>query len=216
MKLFWTPASPFVRKVMVTAIELGLDERIVIHPTYWPHEWGSRTIEFDPEFIAANPVGRIPALVTEEGIALVESNLICEYLQTRVSAPALRPPVGNPRWQDTRLLGIVDGALEAMIARRAEMLREEREQSSGFVAKQRDRIARCFDSLEQECDAFERGLTLAQITTGVACGYMDFRYPSDQWRISRSRLSDWYMRFAERPSMKRTIPSETPQRDKAR
>ena len=72
MKLFWTPASPFVRKVMVAAIELGLDGRIEIYPTYWPHEWGSRTIAFDPEFISANPVGRIPALITEEGVALVE------------------------------------------------------------------------------------------------------------------------------------------------
>jgi glutathione S-transferase len=216
MKLFWTPASPFVRKVMVVAIELGLDGRIEIHPTYWPHEWGSRTIAFDPEFISANPVGRIPALITEEGVALVESNLICEYLQARVSAPILQPPLVTSRWQSTRLHGIADGALEAMIARRAELLREQREQCSSFIAKQRDRIVRCFDCFEQECDALEGGLTLAQITAGIACGYMDFRYPSDQWRTNRPRLSGWYKRFAERPSMRRTAPSETPQRDEAR
>lgn len=215
MKLFWTPASPFVRKVMVVAIELGLDRRIEIYPTYWPHEWGSRTIAFDPAFISANPVGRIPALMTEEGVALVESDLICEYLQTQVSTPTLHPPVGASRWQSMRLLGIADGSLEAMIARRAELLREPVEQSSGFIAKQRDRIGRCFDCLEQECDALEGGLTLAQITAGIACGYMDFRYPSDQWRIARPRLGDWYKRFAERDSMKRTAPSETPQRSEA-
>jgi glutathione S-transferase len=213
MKLFWTPASPFVRKVMVVAIELELDGRIEIHPTYWPHEWGSRTIAFDPEFISANPVGRIPALITEEGVALVESNLICEYLQTRVSVPVLQSPVGTSRWQSTRLLGIADGALEAMIARRAELLREKSEQCSSFIAKQRDRIVRCFDRFEQEYDSLEGKLTLAQITVGIACGYMDFRYPADQWRTDRPRLSDWYKRFAERPSMQRTAPSETPQRE---
>src|ERR1017187_4136315 len=91
MKLFWTPASPFVRKVMVTAIELGLRDRIEIHPTYWPHEWGSRTIEFDAEFIGANPVGRIPALVTDGGIAIVESNWICQHLDSLTGTPRLLP-----------------------------------------------------------------------------------------------------------------------------
>jgi glutathione S-transferase len=215
MKLFWTPASPFVRKVMVAAIELGLRDRIELHPTYWPHEWGSRTIEFDAEFIAANPVGRIPTLVTDDGVALVESNGICDHLASLAGEPGLVPPSGLARQRCIRLLGIADGALEAMIARRAELLRDGKERSADFVAKQRDRIARCLDALEREIDALEGDLTLAQISAGIACSYMDFRYPGDGWRTGRPRLARWYEVLAARPSMMQTLPAETPQRSAA-
>lgn len=211
MKLFWTPASPFVRKVMVAAIELGLRDRIEIHPTYWPHEWADRTIAFEPEFIAANPVGRIPTLVTDDAVALIESNWICEHLQSLVEQPVLLPRCGGARWQCLRLLGIADGALEAMIARRAELLREDASRSMQFVGKQRDRIARCLDALEKEIGALEGELTLAQISAGVACSYMDFRYPADDWRKVRPALARWYEPFAARPSMQQTMPAETPQ-----
>jgi glutathione S-transferase len=215
MKLFWTPASPFVRKVMVAAIELGLRDRIEIHPTYWPHEWGSRTIEFDAEFIAANPLGRIPTLVTDDGIAIVESNGICDHLASLAGEPRLLPPSGLARRRCIRLLGIADGALEAMIARRAELLRDGKERSADFVAKQRDRIARCLDAIEREIDALDGDLTLAQISAGIACSYMDFRYPADRWRTGRPRLARWYEAFAARPSMMQTLPAETPQRSAA-
>jgi glutathione S-transferase len=210
MKLFWTPASPFVRKVMVTAIELGVRDRIDIHPTYWPHEWGTKTVDFDPAFVAANPIGRIPALVTDDGTALVESNLICDYLQSLAGRSLL--PTGPARWPALRLLGVADGALEAMIARRAESLRRGADRSDDFLGKQRDRIVRCLDSIEREFTGLDGELTLGQISTGIACGYMDFRYPEDGWRTGRPRLSAWYDAFARRPSMQQTVPSETPQR----
>src|SRR5687768_8094804 len=104
MKLFWTPASPFVRKVMVAAIELCLRDQIEIHPTYWPHEWGSRTIEFDRDFIAANPVGRMLTLITTDGIALVDSNWICDYLVSLAGGPRLVPQLGPAGWQCMRML----------------------------------------------------------------------------------------------------------------
>ena len=109
------------------------------------------------------------------------------------------------------MLGIADGALEAMIARRAEMLRKGKDQSADFISKQRDRIARCFDSLERELDALDGTLTLAQISAGIACSYMDFRYPDDRWRTERPRLAHWYEDFSARPAMVRTAPAETPQ-----
>ena len=211
MKLYWTPASPFVRKVMVTAIELGVAPQIEVVPTFWPHEWGTRTITFEAEFIAANPIGRIPALVTNEGIAIAESNWICDYFQSLVEGPRLIPEAGRERWQCIRLIGIADGALEAMIARRAELLRPPAEQSADFVIKQRERIARCLDTLEREFDWLEGTFTLAQIGAAVACGYMEFRYREDQWRTCRPRLAAWYDVFAKRPSMLETIPAETPQ-----
>ena len=211
MKLYWTPASPFVRKVMVVAIELGLEQRIEISPTYWPHTWGFQTIEFEPDFVAANPVGRIPTLVTDDGVALVESNLICDHLQSLNEANALLPKSGTARWQALRILGIADGALEAMIARRAELLRNGKDQSDDFIAKQQDRIARSLDRIENEFSLLEGPLSLSQITTGIACSYMDFRYPADDWRKDRRQLAAWFREFSKRPSMKQTEPEETPQ-----
>src|SRR5690606_32823875 len=117
-----------------------------------------------------NPVGRIPALITREGIALADSNWICHYLDTIVAGRSLLPGRGEARWHCIRLTAIADGALEAMIARRAELLRNVAEQSADFLAKQRDRIARCLDTLENEIEHLAGEPTLAQICAGVACG----------------------------------------------
>lgn len=214
MKLFWTPASPFVRKVMVSAIEIGVVDRIEIHPTYWPHEWATHTVDFDPAFVAANPVGRIPALITDDGVALAESNWICTYLDSLLDRPRLFPFTGKAHWEMLRLLAIADGALEAMILRRAETLRHPPERSNDFIGKQRDRIARCFDQIEQAVPAFETSpVNLMHIAAGIACSYMDFRYADDGWRNGRPQLARWSESFAQRPSMMKTAPGETPQRD---
>lgn len=98
-----------------------------------------------------------------------------------------------------------------MIARRAELLRASTEQSPDFLVKQRDRIGRCLDTLERELDVLGGPLTLAQIGAAIACSYMEFRYPGDNWREGRPQLAAWYDQFATRPSMQKTIPAETPQ-----
>ena len=214
MKLFWTPASPFVRKVMVAAIELGLDGQIEIHPTYWPHEWATQTVAFDPDFIAANPIGRIPTLITEDGVALAESNWICGYLDSLLDTPRLFPLSGKAHWQMIRILAIADGAIESMILRRAETLRHPPERSDNFIGKQRERTARCLDELEKAVSSFRNAaVDMRHIATGVACGFMDFRYGPDEWRKSRPQLSHWYEAFSQRLSMTRTQPGETPQVD---
>lgn len=212
MKLFWTPASPFVRKVMVAAIEIGLDDQIDIHPTYWPHEWATRTVAFDPDFIAANPIGRIPALITDDGVALAESNWICTYLDSRLDKPRLFPFSGKTHWEMLRVMAIADGAIEAMILRRAETLRHPAERSDAFIGKQQDRIARCLDQLETAVPMLhDSAPDMRHISTAVACGFMDFRYGRDDWRKGRPQLTGWYESFAQRPSMTRTTPGETPQ-----
>jgi glutathione S-transferase len=214
VKLFWTPASPFVRKVMVAAIETGLDNRIEIHPTYWPHDWATHTVDFDPAFVAANPIGRIPALITEDGVALAESNWICTYLDSLLDRPQLFPFSGKAHWEMLRLLAIADGAIEAMILRRAETLRHPPERSDDFIAKQRDRIARCLDQIEIAMPLFaDAAPDMRHIAAAIACSYMDFRYTQDDWRKGRAHLARWYKDFSQRPSMMRTVPGETPQRD---
>lgn len=209
MKLFWTPASPFVRKVMVTLHELDLLDRVEIVPTRWPHSWATKTVDFAPDFIAATPVGRIPALVTDDGLHLVDSTIICDWLNEELGGGRLAPADPAARWRMRATLALANNLLEAQIARRAETLRHGAERSEDFIAKMADRARRCF--LELDGLVADGPVDLARIAAACACGFDDFRYPQDRWRDSAPRLAAWYEDFRQRPSMRETEPGETPQ-----
>ena len=215
MKLFWTPASPFTRKVCVSARELGLWDRIDVVQTVWPHIWATATIAFTPGLAEANPVARIPTLVTDDGEELGDSTLICQYLNAVAGGDRLIP-AGNDAWRMWSLYAVADGILEAQVAMRAEKLRPLAEQSEGFLAKHSDRIARCFDRLEARADelacAPDAMPDLAMITAGIACGYQDWRDWLPDFRPGRAKLAGWVEGFARRPSMAATVPTETPQK----
>lgn len=210
MQLFWTPASPFTRKVCIAARELGLWEGIEVRPTTWTLDWGYTTPRFTPGLAEANPVARIPTLVTDDGVALGDSTVICLHLN-EVAAPRSLIPAGKvDRQRMWALYAIADGVLEAQIAMRAEMLRPVAVRSESFLEKQRVRIRRCLDALERDVAHLEGPVDLAQITTGVALRYQDWRAWLEDFRPGRGKLAGWYARFAERPAMKATEPKETP------
>jgi glutathione S-transferase len=211
LRLFVTPASPWVRRVTVSIIELGLQDRVQLVQTRWPHRWATQTVDYMPEFLDATPVARIPALVTDEGLRLADSGVICDYLNAEFGGYKLLPQAGSGRWEQLATISIVNGLLEAQIARRAESLRDASERSSDFIRKMRDREARCFLALEPAARSFVADVDLAQISVAAACGYADFRFPSDDWRRASPTLARWFDRFSERPSMRLTMPRETPQ-----
>lgn len=210
MKLFWTPASPFTRKVCVAARELGLWERIAILPTTWPLDWGYRTVAFTPGLAEANPVARIPTLVTDTGHAIGDSTLALIHLDELVGGGKL-VPAGDDRWRMWSLYAIADGMIEAQVGSRAEMLRPAAVRSDEYMAKQRVRIARCLDAIEARATELDGPLDLAQIAVGVACGYQDWRDWLEDFRPDRPALAAWYGRFARRPSMQATEPHDTPE-----
>ena len=174
MKLFWTPASPFTRKVCVTARELHLWDNIEILPTTWSLQWGYRTVPFTPGLAEANPVARIPTLITEGGDVLGDSTLACLYLNDVSNGKKLIPE-GEEKWRMWALHAIADGMLEAQILMRAEHLRPTDIRSDSFLDKQRDRIERCLDAMEARASELDGPLDLAQITVGVTCSYQDWR-----------------------------------------
>lgn len=208
MKLFWTPASPFTRKVSVTARELGLWTRIDIVPTAWPLDWGFATPRFTEGLAEANPVARIPTLITDDGAALGDSTLICQHLNALATGSVI--PTGTDQWRMWSLYAVADGLLEAQVAMRAEQLRPAATVSHSFLAKQRDRIVRCFDYIESRANELDGPLDLAQITVGIASGYQDWREWLDDFRPKRPRLAAWYAQFSQRISMQETMPKETP------
>jgi glutathione S-transferase len=210
MRLYVTPASPWVRRVRVTILELGIEDRFEFVQTRWPHSWGTQTVEMPADFAAATPVLRIPALVTDD-VTLTDSHAICDYLNAEFGNFRLLAREGAARWQALATIALASAILEAQIMRRAELLRAGNERSNDFIAKMRDRGLRCFAALEKNLPTFSRTFDLAQITTAVACGYDDWRYGPD-WRTAAPKLAAWYDSVAGRPSMKATQPAETPQR----
>jgi glutathione S-transferase len=211
MRLFVTPASPWVRRVVLSVIELGLQDKVELIQTRWPHRWATQTVDFSPQFIDATPVARIPALVTDDGLRLVDSGVICDYLNAEFGGYKLLAQSGASRWNLLAIISIVNGLVEAQISRRAETLRADFERSNDFIQKMRDREDRCFRALDPAAASFGHDVDLAQISVATACGFADFRYPGEEWRSSAPALARWFERFSERPSMRQTMPRETPQ-----
>jgi glutathione S-transferase len=209
MRLYVTPGSPWVRRVRVTILELGIADRFEFVQTKWPHSWGTQTVAMPADFTAETPVMRIPALVTDD-VTLTDSHAICDYLNAEFGGFRLLPREGAARWQALATIAIAGGVLEAQIMRRAELLRSGKERSDDFIAKMRDRQFRCYTALERHLPTFGATFDLAQITTAVACSYDDWRYGRD-WRDAAPKLAAWYDSVAERPSLKVTQPTETPQ-----
>ncbi len=199
MKLCYSATSPFVRKVVVAAIELGLDGRIERQPT---SAWDPAT-----RLVEINPLSKVPALVTDSGEALYDSPVICEYLDS-LGGGKLFPAAGAARWAALRQQALADGIMDAGVSARMEMQRPAEKQSADWAARQKAAIRRALDALEAEAAALNGALTIGQVAVGCALGYLDFRYEADEWRKGRPKLAAWYDGFARRPSMSTTVPKD--------
>ena len=200
MKLRYSTTSPYVRKVTVLALETGLDSRIVRVPT----------VTADPasDLSKDNPLGKIPALVTDEGEAIYDSPVICEYLDTLHDGVKFFPAHGPERWLALRQQALADGILDAAIARLTETRRPEELRSADWIAKQKRVIGRGLDALAADGAGLEGPLTIGRLTAAIALGYLDFRFGADNWRDGRAGLAAWYAKIAARPSMVASVPRD--------
>jgi glutathione S-transferase len=201
MKLYYTPTSPFVRKVLVSAHELGLADRIettFLRPT--PHE-------ASPELSRANPLSKIPALVLDDGTTLYDSAVICEYLDALAGGGRLVPERGPARFRVLRTQALCDGILEAgVLVYYERTFRPPEAQSAPWLAGQTQKARQGLDALENEVDAFGDAVDLASICAGVTLGWLEFRNVMGDVRAGRPKLARWYESFSARPSMQATIP----------
>lgn len=199
MKLIYNPASPYVRKVRVLAIEAGLMNRIELANV------SITPVGPDEALCASNPIGKIPTLVLDDGGALYDSRVICEYLDGLHDNPRLFPQHGDARWTALRRQALADGILDAAVGTRYEtFLRPEALRWSEWIEGQMQKVRRSLDVLEDETLGDE--VDIGTISVACALGYLDFRYPQEGWRDSRSRLAAWYERFSARASMSETRP----------
>jgi glutathione S-transferase len=201
MKLFHSPTSPYVRKVMVTAIEKGLDGQIEKIPT------SVTPIKREGDLPSRNPLGKVPCLITDDGRALFDSPVICAYIDS-LKSPALIPADAKGRFDCMTLEALADGFLDAGILLRYESaLRPEDKRWPEWVDGQMAKITGAMDALETTYAGQLSGpLTVGQIAVGCALGWFDFRYGHVDWRASRPTLAAFAKALGERPSMKATVP----------
>ena len=209
MKLLFGPGSPYVRKVLITAIETGLDneiERVRPSVSVWDKEGDAGVNE-------ANPIGKIPTLITRDGTTLIDSSLICEYLASLALSAGLLPIDGNARWQVLQLQAMAQGALDAVVSKFVEEhLRPDHLCWNDWVARQELKASRTFDRLETMArdDCFSLAsverVNLGTITVGCVLGFLDQRLNDQSWRTIHPALAAWYEDFKQRPSMLATTP----------
>ena len=198
MKLFTSRTSPYARKVRVAIEELGLAdlvEEAQVDPFNPP-----------PDLLAANPLSKIPTLVTDRGEALPDSALILDYLTHRKTGLATLPR-GAKRWEPLRRTQIADGVIDAAVAIVTEKKRPESIHYMPFLDRQTATIRRALDVLNADAGLLAlQNPGLCEITCGAALGYLDFRLPYIEWRREREALANWYTVFSQRPSMQKTAP----------
>jgi glutathione S-transferase len=201
MKLRYSPASPYVRKVMIVAIEGGIVDRIekVTTPT--------TPVKPNEELRGENPLAKVPALTTDSGEVLFDSPVICEYLDSLHSAAKMFPAASPARWTALRRQAVGDGILDAaLLARYETTLRPKELQWDAWIDGQMRKVRSALDALEGEL--LDGPFDIGRITIGCALGYLDFRYADEGWRKTRPRLAAWFAEISRRPSMQQTVPPQ--------
>jgi glutathione S-transferase len=200
MKLFYSPASPFVRKVLVLSIERGLPITCVAAKL--------DPVSPDADILARNPSGKIPTLIADDGMAIFDSRVIVEYLDGLPGGPRLLPSEPGARLRALVLQSLADELTDAAVLVRYEtFLRPEPLRWNEWIAGQWLKVHGSLDLLEHEhVDALGGELHIGAIAVACALGYLDFRFGDTPWRPTRPRLAAWYAEFAERASMKATAP----------
>lgn len=198
MKLYITTPSPFARKCRIVAREKGLIDRI-------------EEIAVDPyaspaELTAINPIAQVPALVTDEGMAITDSPVICEWLDLHGTGPRLLTSDGPDRWRVKRIETLAAAVLEMGVKLVLEKRRPESERSASWVARWTENMSRGLDSLES-AQLHAEPLDLGVITAGCATTWIGFRHPDFDWRTGRPGLVALTAALEARPSFVATYPA---------
>jgi glutathione S-transferase len=199
MRLFHSPTSPYVRKVMVLLHETGMLDRVaLIAASGTPVESGAMPL-------AQNPLGKIPVLERDDGPALYDSRVICRYLDTL--AGGAFTPTGSRLWDMLTLEATGDGICDAAILMVYESrVRPEDCRYEPWVEGQWAKIGRALDSLESRWMGHLTGKAdMGHIAVACALGYLDFRHAARDWRANHPALAAWAAGFAARPSMVATV-----------
>ena len=200
MKLYYSQTSPFVRKCMVVANHLGLVDQIEKLLSA-PHP-----VNRDRTILPSNPLGQVPTLVTDDGMVMFDSRVVCEYLD-RLGNGSLFPADGARRWQVLTEQALADGILDAALLSRYEgSVRPENLRWKDWTAGQMDKITVGLEHFDRTVDVKAQRIDIGTVTLGCALGYLDFRFADLDWRSRCPNLAAWYEVFAALPAMQATKP----------
>ena len=201
MRLYHSPASPFVRKVVVLLHELEKSDAVELATVT------TTALDSDANLMAANPLARLPALERPEGVTLYDSRVITAYLDDLYDGGIY--PSGSARWEVLTLEATGDGIMDSAVSMVYELrLRNEAQQSSEWIEAQWAKVERGLDVLNTRWMSHLSGpISMGHISVACALGYLDFRHDTRNWRQGREALAGWYSDFAERASMKATDPN---------
>ncbi len=200
VKLFYSPNSPYARKCLVVAHELGLRERIETLAA------NATPTKRDPEIAAKNPLSKVPTLVADDGTVLYDSPVIAEYLNA-LGRGNLIPRDGPARWNVLVEQALGDGILDAAILARYETaLRPESLRWNDWTSGQLDKVGGGLDELERRAARFGDRVDLGTITLACMLGYIELRFAALEWRKKRPNAAAWFEKFAARESMVKTAP----------
>jgi glutathione S-transferase len=203
LKLIATLTSPYARKVRIALAEKKIEFSLVADSPWVP---GNTVADY-------NPLGKIPVLVLDDGTALYDSRVIVEYLDTVSPVSRLIPEPSRQRIAVKRWEALADGICDAAATIFLEKKRPPRQQSKETIERQRDKIARGVIEMARDLDERSwcngESYSLADIATGCALGYLDFRYPDVDWRDAHPNLAKLAEKLGARASFADTVPPTT-------
>ena len=201
MKLTFSPASPFARKVRIAAIELGLIDEIEFTPaTVAP---GTP----NDEYSKIHPLKKLPVLILDNGDVIVDSYVIVEYLDELAGGGKLIPVSGPMRWKVKSEHSLLQGMLDSMLLCRYEaMVRPEALRWKAWSDDHWNRAWLGMARFEQQADLMSRPFDIGMIGLTCVLGYADFRFADCGWRKAYPKLDAFYQKMLERPSVKISVP----------
>ena len=204
MKLIGSYTSPYVRKISVMLLEKGIAFDFVNDP---PANAGSKVTQF-------NPLGKVPALVTDEGEVFFDSPIIVQFIELLNVSPTLLP------WQPLEALrvrqieALADGVTDAAVALVLESKRDADKRNEEWVIRQRAKLLRGLDVLEQHAKnrtlLNRESLNVADIAVACCIGYLNFRRVAPGWCVEHPTLISLVERLFQRESFARTTPASLP------
>lgn len=192
MKLLISSTSPYARKCRVLVREFGLRDRV--------EEIEAHPFDDGEQLLEANPLGRVPALIMDDGRALTDSLLLGTYLAAQAGQPWVED------WDEWRLQTLASGLIDLAVARRVELVRDEALHSAYWIGRRERGIARALDQLDNEISQRPEVQSFGGLTTAIALDYLDFRYAESGWREGHPALQTLHAAWTGRESFAQTKP----------
>ena len=201
MKLVYSPPSPFVRKVTTLIHHANLNDRIELVNVK------TTALSVAEQVRSANPLGKIPVMILEDGKAIFDSRVITRFLD-ELAGSNLYP---EERIYDILTLeALADGIMESAVSITYESkLRPEDEQSPSWMEAQWSKVLHAVKALDSgEFNAMDGEMNMGQIAVACSLGYLDFRHDARQWRNGHSNLASWNDKMMKLPALIKTIPTD--------